>query len=183
MAVRYMGTSAPYRFQPECTWCMATGQGTIGSTSFGSCVGMVLWSPDHHIGVVAHFSGSMGSPNYHARVQADVLEILCCVCPVSPGMWVGWVFGGVSLAGTFSELASTAFGQTRTLIDLVRATIRTNPYIPINLMRSRRIAPEMQDGTYIPHKGVRLDVANGQVAWDDTGISAPSQKPTKNPYI
>lgn len=175
MAVRFMGTFAPYRFREECTWCTATAYGNISSTSFGSCVGMVLWSPDHRIGVVAHFSGSMGAAIYHAQVQADALEILRSVCPISPGMWLGWVFGGMSLAGD-PDLRTSAGGQTSGLIDLVRATMRTNPYIPINLMPSRRTAPEMQDGTYIPHRGVSLDVATGQITWDDTGISAVAKK-------
>lgn len=168
MAVRFMGTSAPYRFRDECTWCYAVNAGTLTSTGFGSCVGLVLHSDRHDMGVVAHFSGSLGKGGAKRRqARNDTQEILRAVCPVLPGIWKAWVFGGKSLRMD-SQLEATSVEQlTKPLIDLVREQLRINPYIPINSVRANRTDPEMQDGVYVGHRGVALNVATGAVTWDD----------------
>lgn len=170
MAVRFMGTSAPYRFlQPdECTWCFAVNAGTLTSSGFGSCVGLVLHSDRHNMGVVAHYSGGLGKGRAR-RQQArnDTQEILRAVCPALPGIWKAWVFGGESLMKDTLLATTTVEQLTKPLIDLVREQLRINPYIPINSVRSNRTDPEMRDGEYVGHKGVALNVATGAVTWDD----------------
>lgn len=166
MAVRFMGQDAVY-IDEECTWCFGVNTGTLGSTSFASCVGLVLHSPRHTMGVVAHYSGSLGADTCRQKVRNDTLEILRAVCPVLPGIWKAWVFGGVSLMSNAEIVSPTVATRTIPLIDRVREQLRANPYIPINVLRRERTDPEMVDGNYIGHKGVLLDVATGAVTWDD----------------
>ena len=95
MAVRFMGTNAPYRFlQPdECTWCFGNNGETLTSSGFGSCVGLVLHSDRHNMGVVAHYAGGLGKGGAKRRqARNDTQEILRAVCPVLPGIWKAWVF-------------------------------------------------------------------------------------------
>ena len=66
------------------------------------------------------------------------------------------------------HVTTTVEQLTIPLIDLVREQLRINPYIPINSVRRNRIHPEMQDGKYVGHKGVALNVATGAVTWDDS---------------
>jgi hypothetical protein len=182
MSVKHMGNVAPYLHDTECRWCTGSANGVLSSTSFGSCVGLVLYGPRHQIGMVAHYSGSLGHPQHEDKVRADTQEILRGVCPVLPGIWDGWVFGGESLMEN-TEIRTNTQGQTRNLIDLVREEIAHNPYIPINIIASRRTVPEMQDGQYIGHKGVSLDLATGQVTWDD-GVKkiVPKVKARRNSF-
>lgn len=167
MAKRHLGNTAPYLFDNECRWCFGDNGETLRSTSFGSCVGMVLYSPRHNMGVVAHYSGSLGAKKFHDKVCTDTQEILRSVCPVLPGIWLGWVFGGVSLMKNSGHATTTVEKLTIPLIDLVRDQLRINPYIPINSVKKNRIDPEMQDRKYVGHKGVALNVATGTVTWND----------------
>lgn len=171
MAVRYMGDYAPYNakanlFGPQCTWVTGSATGVLRSDSFGSCVGLVLFGPNHGIGVVAHFAGSFGALPHRAAAEADTQEILRAVCPVQPGIWDGWVFGGKSLRES-PDIATTTRPMTRALIDLIRRQLLINPYIPVNRLASRRTQPEMRDGEYVGHAGVSLDLATGKVTWQD----------------
>lgn len=185
VAVKHAGTVAPYLFDTECRWCTGRGAGTLSSSSFGSCVGLVLYGPRHKIGVVAHFSGSIGKNLRKAR--ADTLEILRDVCPVLPGVWNAWVFGGRSLSDI--GLHTGTRPMTKSLMDAIRETIRTNPYIPINVIASQLTAPEMRPGTYVGHGAVQLDLSDGSVSWpDDSSASSDassggSKQKYTNPYL
>jgi hypothetical protein len=165
MAIKHEGNSAPYKFDIECRWCTGAGAGTLGSKSFGSCVGLVLYSPIHRIGVVAHYAGSLGNPKYIEKAKKDTLEILRDVCPISPGIWKAWVFGGVSL-NPKSEHSTSTVQQTKALINAIRQELKTNQYIPVNLLRKNPEyqEPEMQDA-YVGHSEVSLDLATGKVTW------------------
>jgi hypothetical protein len=87
------------------------------------------------------------------------------VCPVQPDIWDGWVFGGKSLNPLADGSTPGVRQQTCGLIDLVRETMRTNPYIPVNRLPSRLIVSEMRNDQYLPHYGVNLNVATGVVTW------------------
>src|SRR5262245_60356645 len=118
MARQCSGSVAEYNpgaVTPECTWVTARTVGKIKSESYASCVGMVLYSLDHHIGVVAHFSGSLSTP----QIRLDVAEILRAVCPLGPGVWKGWVFGGASLKSGQAE-DSTTIQRTKEIVDIIR---------------------------------------------------------------
>ena len=143
---------------------------------------MVLYGPTQKIGVVSHFSGSMGKEL--DRAGADVLEILREVCPISPGLWKGWVFGGISLKEKL-DIRDTVATMTIPLIDRIRETLRRNPYIPVNLpLLARQLASPKQQFMMKPnkiytakemnllkpqdyegHRGVKLNLATGAVAW------------------
>jgi len=178
MAIRYLGNLAVYEHN-KCTWCTGTTAGILRSTSFASCVGLVLYGPTQKIGVVAHYSGSLGHDNRKRRVHDDTQEILRAVCPISPGIWDAWVFGGISLQKNFTGSLMTVV-QTKSLIDTIRKELKENKYIPINLLRSRRTSPEMNDETYVPHGEVSLNLADGKVTWGDSG---ENEKSGTNPYI
>jgi len=181
MANKHFGNVAPYNPTDGavCTWCTGQNAGILQSDSYNSCVGMVLYSPDHLIGVVSHFSGSMGTPQNRPRAATDVLEILRGVCPISPGFWNAWVFGGISLRD--HVLSDAAKDQTKPLMDTIRATLSTNPYMGINTLLMLRMKfpanyltkpnpftqAEMRPNTYIGHKGVRLNLASGVVTFVD----------------
>ena len=181
MAVRHDGNVAPYipSHGPECTWCTGRDQGTLQSDSYNSCVGMVLYGPNHKIGVVSHFSGSMGLNL--GQAGSDVLEILRDVCPIAPGLWLAWVFGGISLRE--KPQPDSVAGLTKPLMNTIRATLKTNPYIPINMQLAIRLAnpkvfrfkdnpwkaQELQPDSYVGHKGVRLNLTTGQVTYVDDG--------------
>ncbi len=181
MATKYEGLEAPW--VPDiCTWCTGKDVGTLFSDSFNSCAGMVLYGPTHRIGVVAHFSGSMGT--MLPQVRNDVLEILRDVCPIAPGFWNGWVFGGKSLLEKVKH--DNVEKMTKPLMDTIRATMKTNPYIPINLQLELRLlyprkfgmrpnpfsAKELQPNSYEGHKGVRLNLANGAISYVDDKVKA-----------
>jgi hypothetical protein len=172
MALKYMGDMAPW-LDPECTWCTGTAPAVLTSTAFASCVGLVLYDRARRTGVVAHYAGGLGTDRFGAKVINDTQEILRSVCPVSPGIWDGWIFGGESLikggntAMNTMDLTFHTKNTTEGLINLIRYEIKHNKYIPINLLPSRLTDPEMQDNTYIGHRGVRLDLATGKVTWDD----------------
>ncbi|MBW6400562.1 hypothetical protein KPL78_22070 [Roseomonas sp. HJA6] len=118
------GSMAPYNvlsLTHECTWVMGSTAGTLGSTSFGSCVGLVLWCPATKEGVVAHYAGSLGHPTHQAQARDDTQEILLKAGTAGKA-WNAWVFGGMSLSsGTL--LSASSVGQTKQLIDLVRAEL------------------------------------------------------------
>jgi len=121
------GTMAPYdmwALKPECTWVMGKEAGTLGSTSFGSCVGLVLWCPATKEGVVAHYSGSLGNPKFEAQAQADTQDILL-KAGTGGKDWNAWVFGGISLSKD-TDLIASSIGQTKHLIDLVRGELPTH---------------------------------------------------------
>ena len=182
MARKVPGTVAPYEGKPECTWCTGKDVGILESDCFNSCVGMVLYDMKHKIGVVAHFSGSMGDNLLQA--QNDVIEILKDVTPISPGLWKGWVFGGISLVDKY-DMRDTVKRYTIPLMDTVRNTLRTNRYVPVNLpLLARQLAtprqlfsmkpntkykaPEMnllKPENYESHYGVKLNLASGTVQW------------------
>ena len=170
MAVKFENNKAPYRFLDECTWCTANSAGTLSSTGFGSCVGMALFSPVHRIGVVAHFAGALGNrKKYGNHAETDTLEILRDVCPVQPGIWKAWVFGGASISKDTDLIASTV-EDTEGLIDTVRQTLKTNPYIPFNLLHNNKEWQEMemslaQGKPYSSHKSVKLILETGKVQW------------------
>jgi hypothetical protein len=165
MASKQNGNTAPYSFSGECTWCTGVGQGSLSSSSFGSCVGLAMFSPQHGIGVVAHYPGSLGLPKHRAVVHTDTMEILRDVCPVQPGIWKAWVFGGASLAPN-SDYNTSTVPMTKALIDAVRHELKMNPYIPVNVLKN---SPQFQEpemtGGYIGHKAVRLDLQTGKVTW------------------
>lgn len=165
MASRKSGNTAPYSLAGDCTWCTGVDTGALSSSSFGSCVGLALFSPQHRIGVVAHYPGSMGLPKNRTVVHTDTLEILRAVCPVQPGIWKAWVFGGVSLSPNSEHITSTV-PMTKALIDAVRDELRMNPYIPVNVLKNHAEyqEPEMKDG-YVGHGAVRLDLQTGKVTW------------------
>lgn len=150
MATLLGGTNATWSVHHYgCRWVKGKGAGTLESHSFGSCVGLVLWSPKHLIGVVAHYSGSMG----HAHATTDTLEILKQVCPVSPGIWHARIFRG-------SEAnPNVAWGVTsstsRLTMEGVIDGVKQNPYFPCQ----RRIEGQ-------GHEGVRLTLATGLVSWE-----------------
>lgn len=165
MAYKAPDNKAPYRFKDECTWCTGSGSGQLYSLGFGSCVGMVLYGPKQKIGVVAHYSGSLGSAKFIHLVAPDTLEILRAVCPIGPGMWKAWVFGGKSLE-KHSDIASTTIDDTKRLIDTVRSTLKTNKYIPINMLPNNPEYNEPEMTTkYVGHDAVYLDLATGKVSW------------------
>jgi hypothetical protein len=167
MARKHPGNTAPYSLAGECTWCTGVGAGTLSSSSFGSCVGLALFSPQHRIGVVAHYPGGLGLPKKRTVVHTDTMEILRAVCPVRPGIWKAWVFGGISLSSkSKSDLSTTTVPMTKALIDAVRHELKMNPYIPVNVLRNnpQYQEPEMTNG-YVGHSEVRLDLQAGTVAW------------------
>jgi hypothetical protein len=148
------GATAPYdvlALKPECTWVMGQGTGQLGSTSFGSCVGLVLWCEETKEGIVAHYSGSLGHAKFQDRAKADTQEILL-KGGTSGKAWKAWVFGGVSLAkGT--DLIASSLDQTKALIDLVRdGTPATGGFA------------HQIDG-YPGHGSVSLDLATGAVSF------------------
>ncbi|MEJ8851539.1 hypothetical protein [Variovorax rhizosphaerae] len=164
MLERHVGLDAPY-FEGTCTWVMADGAGVLTSSSFGSCVGLVLYGPRHQRGVVAHFAGELGLQR--ANVRRYTTEILRQACPVLPGPWTAWVFGGASLCVGTDAITMTAKSMTMPLINAVRQALRVNPYIPVNVLRRAAAlrGPETQEGTYTSHTAVALDVATGIVTW------------------
>ncbi|MEA2562946.1 MAG: hypothetical protein QOH06_4450 [Acidobacteriota bacterium] len=167
MAVKHEGNKAPYLFDIECRWCCGKDYGVIYSRSFGSCVGLVLYSPKHKIGVVAHYSGSLGMKASRQKVANDTQEILRAVCPISPGVWKAWVFGGTSLF-TKKEDHATATVETMTkpLIVAIRQELKYNKYFPINLPPNAPGYQEPEMTTeYVGHAGVDLDVATGKITW------------------
>jgi hypothetical protein len=170
LAFKSSTNTAPYRINDECTWCAGKMAGTLSSKGYGSCVGMVLFSPVHRLGVVAHFSGSLGNEKFGDQASKDTLEILREVCPVQPGIWKAWVFGGESLKKKTDHITST-LDQTKKLMDTVRTELKKNPYIPCNLLRNSEQFkdPEMcltPGEPYIGHNAVTLDLETGKVKWD-----------------
>ena len=149
----------------RCTWVMADGNGILTSSSFGSCVGLALWGPRHQRGVVAHFAGGLGLNL--PQVRRYTLEILRQACPVLPGIWHGWVFGGVSIHPGSSLDTTTGDTLTKPLMTAVRDALRTNPYIPVNVARrvAERRGPEADDALFVSHSAVALDVSNGAISW------------------
>lgn len=166
MAIKHPGNKAPYLFDDECRWCTGSNNEILTSNSFGSCAGLVLFSPKHHIGVVAHYAGGLGHKKFRRKVSVDTQEILRNVCPISPGIWKAWVFGGVSLTKNTEHRTATE-GQTKALIDAIRHELLINKYIPINSLKNNPEfqKPEMTDG-YVGHSAVFLDVGTGVVRWE-----------------
>jgi hypothetical protein len=115
--------------------------------------------------MVAHYSGSLGHSKFRQKVARDTQEILRDICPVLPGIWKGWVFGGISLIHN-PQLKTTTEGQTKALIDAVRHELKINQYFPVNALRNNPAfqAPEMNDG-YVGHFSVALDLGTGDVKW------------------
>jgi hypothetical protein len=130
---------------------MGKDAGELVSTSFGSCVGLVLWCEDTKEGIVAHYSGSLGHAKFQDQAKADTQEILL-KGGTAGRAWKAWVFGGVSLAkGT--DLIASSLGQTTALIDLVReGTPATGGFA------------HQIDG-HPGHGSVRLDLATGEVSF------------------
>ena len=165
MAYKAPGTKAPYRFKDECTWVTGKDAGELSSTGYGSCVGLVLYGPRHRIGVVAHYSGSLGTKKFIHTVEPDTLEILRDVCPLLPGIWKAWVFGGKSLE-KHSQIATKTIDSTKALIDEVRRVLKGNKYIPINMLPNHPEFKEPEMTTaYVGHDSVKLDLASGTVIW------------------
>jgi len=173
MLDRLNGLDATY-IDGRCTWVMADGNGTLTSNSFGSCVGLALWGPRHQRGVVAHFAGglAMNLPS----VRRYTLEILRQACPVQPGIWHGWVFGGVSIHPGSCHITSTGDKLTKPLMSTVREALRTNPYIPVNVARraAERRGLETDDSLFVAHSAVALDVSNGAISWPAVASVAAS---------
>ncbi|MEJ8857538.1 hypothetical protein WKW79_23405 [Variovorax robiniae] len=164
MLERRTGLDAPY-VEGTCTWVMADGVGVLTSSSFGSCVGLALYGPRHHRGVVAHFAGELGRDTEKSGRYA--MEILREACPVLRGPWTGWVFGGSSLNRGSDIITTTGDKLTKPLIDAVRKALHGNRYIPINVLRNaaEQRAPETQAGKYPYHSAVALDVATGKITY------------------
>ena len=101
MATKSDNNTAPYSWiDPQTTWCASSGSGTLGSSGYGSCVGLVLYDPVGKAGAVAHFPGSYGAVQHAETVKTDADEILNDVCPAPvQAKWYAWIFGGESLTG------------------------------------------------------------------------------------
>jgi hypothetical protein len=133
----------------------------LGSTDFGSCVGLVMYCPSTHQGAVAHFPGSVNL----VTAKADIQEILQDVCPAPVQNWKVWIFGGESLSGK-SVHASAFIPGTQALIRLVRDDVWEHLAPqggPDHL--SPPTEPEMEANRYVAHKGVTLTLANGTLEW------------------
>ncbi|WDE00170.1 hypothetical protein [Thalassomonas actiniarum] len=171
MARQLHGTVAEYSHETECTWVTATNLGTLSSGSFGSCAGLVLWEPKHSTGMVAHFSGSMRP----AQVREDTLEIMRTICPIGPGYFKAWVFGGVSLQPK-SEHGAMTMAHTKKMIDAIKGALNDNPWFDVNdnypktdkfeMMMTQEM--QLHKKVYVGHSGVALDVQTGQVSWEDS---------------
>jgi len=184
MAQKDGGATAPYRplslnLNPPTTWCNGVAPGgvvpvpagafptaTLSSTGFGSCVGLVMYSPSNHQGAVAHFPGSLGATQYALTVQNDVAQILQDVCPAPVQLdWKVWIFGGESLIASGQD--SGAISQTKALIDLVRNAVRAH-LVPQGGGQAHLLPgaeEETQSDSYVGHTGVTLTLANGTVEW------------------
>jgi hypothetical protein len=173
MLERMNGLDATY-VDGRCTWVMAEGNGVLTSNSFGSCVGLALWGPRHQRGVVAHFAGGLGI-NLR-NVKRYTVEILREACPVQPGIWHGWVFGGVSIHPGSCHITSTGETLTKPLMRAVREALQGNPYIPVNVARraAERRAVEADDSQFIAHSAVALDVSTGTITWPAVASVAAS---------
>ena len=176
MATKSNDNTASYdSSNPETTWCTGSIGGTLGSTSYGSCVGLVLYNPITKAGAVAHFPGSLGAPQYRNTVGVDADQILDDVLPVPvQGQWHLWIFGGESLTKS-SEHFSSAIPQTQWLLDFVRRKARTR--LIGNLRPGSE--PEMQPIGYVGHKGVNLNLADGKITWEEPKGSTPKSNPKR----
>lgn len=161
-------TQAPYKWgEDECTYVIGSGEVTLGSTSFGSCVGLVMHCPATGEGVVAHFSGSLGNEStYPGKAVADTKEILnrCS----SSSSWNVWVFGGDSIAkNAFFE--TTAMKQTKNLVDLIRDT----------LDKSSGYTFAYKTSGHPGHYGVQLNCKTGEVTWEGASTTATETPTTR----
>jgi hypothetical protein len=170
MATKSLDNTAPYdRHNPETTWCTGHTGGSLGSTSYGSFVGLVLYKPATKEGAVAHFPGGLGKPQFANTVTADADDILDDVLGVVvQGNWLLWVFGGESLSVN-SQHESSAIPQTKSLIDLVRGRARGR----LGGNRMAGMEPEMGANSYVGHKGVNLSLADGKITWEEPRGSTP----------
>jgi hypothetical protein len=175
MARKNNGADAPCNpllQNPPTSWCNSAGNAnavTLSSTSFGSCVGLVLWNPATYRGAVAHFPGRFGHVQYQQRVQQDVAQILADIIPAPVAAdWKTWIFGGESLGSSGADSGATT--QTRALIDLVRNDVRA--YLVGHLVEAH-LEPETVLNSYVGHRGVTLTLANGTITWEEPrGASA-----------
>lgn len=160
---------AIYRNQTECTCGYRTDTGTVRSSSFGSCVGLVLYRKSSKAGAVAHFSGSMGHKDHLETARADVRTIMLNVAHGSTDSetWLCWIFGGTSLRKDTDFSGSSVQKQTKTLIDTVRHEVSKQANI---------FAVAMQIEGYEGHSGVTLDVASGELTWEDSTPSKGAQE-------
>ena len=158
MAKKCEGGNAKYEFGEETYWCTGAGEGTLESSSFGSCVGLVLFDPQRNIGMVAHYSGSLGKEKYQQKVRDDTHEILETVCPNRTGNWNGWLFGGTSLesksasSGSLAglDLGTSTVEQTKNLMKTVREQLQTEK-MPVT----------WKSEGYPSYKAVKLDLSTG----------------------
>jgi hypothetical protein len=163
MAKKFDKGSAPYLFDADTSWCAGQSSGELHSKGFGSCVGLVLWCSTTKVGMVAHFSGSLGKPIHHGKARDDAKEILLAMVATPKAEWDAWVFGGTSLATASTskstldalDLNTSTKGQTETLIDLVRDELAKDANFDI----AERIAG------YEGHSAVKLDLASGTVTF------------------
>jgi hypothetical protein len=180
MALLFDGSMAPYRHRTECTWVYGKGTGTIGSTSYGSCVGLVLFRPLGNAGAVAHFAGSMGAPDEKHRVESDVDEIVgrCRDGTHGEEEWQAWVFGGTSLAQGGHDSSTKMLERSRSLLDTVRAALPS-------VARWRALKIELKNQGYPGYLGVKLNLGTGKIAWETSGTSntGDSGKKKTSPYL
>ncbi|BDG74754.1 hypothetical protein [Roseomonas fluvialis] len=163
MAKKFNKGSAPYLFDADTSWCTGDTSGELQSKGFGSCVGLVLWCSSTKVGMVAHFSGSLGEPTYHQKARDDAKEILLAMVATPKAEWDAWVFGGTSLATASTskstldalDLKTSTKGQTETLIDLVRDELGKDANFDI----AEHVAG------YEGHSAVKLDLASGAVTF------------------
>ena len=157
----YNPSEQPLKGPPLCTYCVGSGSGTLSSTSYASCVGLVLYHKESATGVVAHFPGSMGAEKWHDLARTDTLEILAKVA-AHGGAWKSWVFGGASLAE--KPLPSTA-PNTKALIDLIRDKLDDESWGQ-STSPAKKVTHQLGGG-YVGYRGVTLNLADGKVTFEE----------------
>jgi hypothetical protein len=139
--------------------------GTLSSTSYGSCVGLVLYNVASKIGAVAHFPGSLGVGAKRKKTAlADVVQIVREVCREPPhGEWKVCVFGGDSLAKN-TNFPTTTVPTTKGLIDLIREQVKT--LLNGHLVETGTAPEAVFQTSHVGHFGVRLNLSGGTIDWE-----------------
>lgn len=102
-------------------WCKTPVNDRIISSSFGSCVGLVLWAKGKG-GAVAHFPGTLGDKAYADQVVSDTVDVLAGLNMSTGTGWTMWVFGGSSLS-IGSDFSTSTTLMTQSLIKKVREVV------------------------------------------------------------
>ena len=137
----------------ECHWCTGTSGAVLSSSSFNSCVGLVLHRGfgEQFAGAVAHFPGTMGGSRSYTRADIKaIFEKLEELYGVTASPWKAWIFGGMNLDVTGDSPSSQKL--TTNLLGFVRKALPAEA-VPVASKSGKNVAAMV----------VELDVGSGLI--------------------